>query len=59
MLYINKLQDINEDFHVFSMSGIKGQDLLWDIPYGGCAILISKTLGYNSMFVETENTRPL
>ena len=39
------------------MSGIKEQKLLMGRQYGGCAILINKTLGYNSIFVETENTR--
>ena len=51
---LHKLQTINEDFHVFSMSGIKEQELLMGRPYRGCAIFINKTLGYNSIFVETK-----
>ena len=35
-----KLQDINEDFHVFAKSGINEHELLMGCPYGGCAILI-------------------
>ena len=54
---LHKLQTIKEDFHVFSMSGIKEQELQMGRPYGGCAIFIIKTLGYNSIFIETENTR--
>ena len=54
---LQKLQAINEDFHVFSMSGIKEQELLMGCPYGGCAIFINKTLGYISIFIESENTR--
>ena len=42
---------------MFSMSEIKEQELLMGRPYGGCSIFINKTLGYNSIFVETENTR--
>ena len=49
---LHKLKDINEDFHVFSRSGIKEQELLKGHPYGGCAIFISKTLGYKNIFVE-------
>ena len=59
MLHNNlyKLPAINGDFHVFSMSGIKEQELLMGRPYGGCAIFINKRFGYNSIFIETENTR--
>ena len=39
---LHKLQDINEDFHVFSMSGIREQELIMGRPYGGCATFISK-----------------
>ena len=42
---------------MFFMSGIKEQELLMGRLYGGCAIFINKTLGYNSIFVETETTR--
>ena len=45
---LHKFQDINEDFHVFSMSRIEEQELLMNHP---------TPLGYNSIFVETENTR--
>ena len=54
---LHKLQAVNEDFPVFSMSGIMEQELLMGRLYGGCAIFIDKTFGYNSIFIETENTR--
>ena len=37
---LHKLQDINEDFHVFAKSGINEQGLLMGRPYGGCTIFI-------------------
>ena len=54
---LHKLQAINEDFHVFSMSGIKEQELLMGRRMEVVPFFINKTLGYNSIFIETENTR--
>ena len=49
---LHKLQDINEDFHVFAKNGIKEQELLLGRPYNilmlvyyrGCAIFLTAYL---------------
>ena len=42
---------------MFAMTGINEHDLLMGRPHGGCAILKKTTFGFNSKFVESQNSR--